>query len=134
MKMKILIVIANYYPDISKGLVVSAKNTLPKKTKVNLIKVPGIFEIPVVIAKNIKKYEGFIALGCVIKGETPHYDFISKTTMDAIMDLSVKNKKPIGNGIITCLNLNQALARKNKGKEAAKAVISVLDNFNDWKF
>ena len=51
--------------------------------------------------------------------------------MDAIMDLSVKNKKPIGNGIITCLNLNQALARKNKGKEAAKAVISVLDNFND---
>jgi len=134
MKMKILIVIANYYPDISKGLVVSAKNTLPKKTKVNLIKVPGIFEIPVVIAKNIKKYDGFIALGCVIKGETPHYDFISKTTMDAIMDLSVKNKKPIGNGIITCLNLNQALARKNKGKEAAKAVISVLDNFNDWKF
>ncbi len=134
MKMKILIVIANYYPDISKGLVVSAKNTLPKKTKVNLIKVPGIFEIPVVIAKNIKKYEGFIALGCVIKGETPHYDFISKTTMDAIMDLSVKNKKPIGNGIITCLNLNQAIARKNKGKEAAKAVISVLDNFNDWKF
>tara|TARA_B100000579_G_scaffold344848_1_gene297380 strand:- start:1801 stop:2196 length:396 start_codon:yes stop_codon:yes gene_type:complete len=131
MKMKILIVIANYYPDISKGLVVSAKNTLPKKTKVNLIKVPGIFEIPVVIAKNIKKYEGFIALGCVIKGETPHYDFISKTTMDAIMDLSVKNKKPIGNGIITCLNLNQAIARKNKGKEAAKAVISVLDNFND---
>ncbi len=129
--MKILIVIANYYPDISKGLVVSAKNTLPKKTKVNLIKVPGIFEIPVVIAKNIKKYDGFIALGCVIKGETPHYDFISKTTMDAIMDLSVKNKKPIGNGIITCLNLNQALARKNKGKEAAKAVISVLDNFND---
>ena len=129
--MKILIVIANYYPDISKGLVVSAKNTLPKKTKVNLIKVPGIFEIPVVIAKNIKKYEGFIALGCVIKGETPHYDFISKTTMDAIMDLSVKNKKPIGNGIITCLNLNQAIARKNKGKEAAKAVISVLDNFND---
>ena len=132
--MKILIVIANYYPDISNGLVVSAKNTLPKKTKVNLIKVPGIFEIPVVIAKNIKKYDGFIALGCVIKGETPHYDFISKTTMDAIMDLSVKNKKPIGNGIITCLNLNQALARKNKGKEAAKAVISVLDNFNDWKF
>jgi len=131
MKMKILIVIANYYPDISKGLVISAKNTLPKKTKVNLIKVPGIFEIPVVIAKNIKKYDGFIALGCVIKGETPHYDFISKTTMDAIMDLSVKNKKPIGNGIITCLNLNQALARKNKGKEAAKAVISVLDNFND---
>ena len=129
--MKILIVIANYYPDISKGLVVSAKNTLPKKTKVNLIKVPGIFEIPVVIAKNIKKYDGFIALGCVIKGETPHYDFISKTTMDAIMDLSVKNKKPIGNGIITCLNLNQAIARKNKGKEAAKAVISVLDNFND---
>ena len=90
--------------------------------------MPGVFEIPVVISKNIKKYDGFIALGCVIKGETPHFDFNSKASIEAIIKLSVENKKPIGNGIITCLNMKQAIARKNnKGKEAANAVNSVLD-------
>ena len=85
-----------------------------------------------IIAKNIKKYDGFIALGCVIKGETPHFDFISKTTFEGLMKLSIENKKPIGNGIITSLNLQQAIQRsgagkkKGKGKEATKAVISVL--------
>ena len=93
----------------------------------HLIKVPGVFEIPVTISKNVKKYEAFIALGCVIKGETPHFDFISKSTTDALMKLSIENKKPIGNGIITCLNKSQAEVRSNKkGIEAAKAVISVL--------
>ena len=92
-----------------------------------IIKVPGVFEIPVTISKNIKKYDGFIALGCVIKGETPHFDFISSASTQAIMKLSVDNKKPIGNGILTCFNMKQAKARGKKGKEAAKAVISVLD-------
>ena len=67
-----------------------------------------------------------MALGCVIKGETPHFDFISQASTNAIMDLSIKNKKPIGNGIITCLNMRQAKARKKKGAEAANAVISIL--------
>ena len=128
MKKKILIVIANYYEQISRELLKNAKKVLTKSIKLNLIVVPGVFEIPVTIAKNIKKYDGFIALGCVIKGKTPHFDFISKTTIDAIMKLSIENKKPIGNGIITCLNLNQALARRKKGTEAASAVLSVLDN------
>ena len=65
-------------------------------------------------------------MGCVIKGETPHFDFISQATTNAIMDLSIINKKPVGNGIITCLNMRQAKARKKKGAEAAKAVISIL--------
>ena len=78
------------------------------------------------ISKNIKKYDGFLALGCVIKGQTPHFDFISQSSTDAIMRMSIENKKPIGNGIITCLNMKQALARKKKGREAAEAVISVL--------
>ena len=120
---------ANYYEQISTGLLNSAKKVLSESIKLNLIEVPGVFEIPVTIAKNIKKYDGFIALGCVIKGETPHFDFISKTAIDGIMKLSIENKKPIGNGIITCLNLNQALARRKKGQEAAVAVLSVLDNF-----
>ena len=98
-----------------------------KKSKFNLIRVPGVFEIPVVISKNIKKYDGFIALGCVIKGETPHFDFISQATTNAIMQLSIDYKKPIGNGIITTLNKDQAYNRSiKKGKEAATAVFSVL--------
>ena len=86
----------------------------------------GVFEIPVTISKNIKKYDAFIALGCVIKGQTPHFDFISSAATNAIMDLSINFKKPIGNGILTCLSMKQAKARKRKGAEAANAVISVL--------
>jgi len=126
MKKKLLIVVANYYKDISKGLLNSAKDTLPKYNLIKVINVPGVFEIPVTISKNIKEYDAFLALGCVIKGETPHFDFISHASTDALMKLSIDNKKPIGNGIITCLNMKQALARKKKGREAANAVISVL--------
>lgn len=126
MNNKYLIIIADYYKDISKGLLKSAKDILPKSTSIKIIKVPGVFEIPVTISKNIKKYDAFIALGCVIKGQTPHFDFISQATTDAIMKLSIENKKPIGNGIITCLNMKQAIARKKKGREAAHAAISVL--------
>ena len=125
MKKKILIVMADYYKHISAELLTSAKKQLPEPVK--LITVPGVFEIPVIISKNIKKYDGFIALGCVIKGETPHFDFISKAAIEGIMKLSIEHKKPIGNGIITCLNKNQALARRKKGREAAKAMISLLD-------
>ena len=126
MKKKILIVIADYYKNISLNLVKSAKDELQNYYNIKTITVPGVFEIPVTISKNIKKYNGFIALGCVIKGQTPHFDFISRATTDSIMRLSTDNKKPIGNGIITCLNMKQAIKRKHKGKEAAKALISVL--------
>ena len=131
MKPKILIVSARYYKDFSKSLELYAVTTLDvKKIKYKIISVPGVFEIPVVIAKNIKKYDGFIALGCVIKGQTPHFDFISQATTDAIMKLSIDYKKPIGNGIITSLNKLQAANRsKKKGGEATNAVIKVLDNF-----
>jgi len=140
MKKKVLIVSANYYLNITASLMADAKVKLDEyKIKYSVIDVPGVFEIPVTIAKNIKKYDGFIALGCVIKGETPHFDFISKTTFEGLMNLSINNKKPIGNGIITSLNQEQAIQRsgtgefvleknkdKGKGKEAARAVISVL--------
>tara|TARA_X000000368_G_C22627920_1_gene535270 strand:+ start:84 stop:473 length:390 start_codon:yes stop_codon:yes gene_type:complete len=123
---KVLIVSARYYEELSNSLELYATSSLAK-IKYKIIKVPGIFEIPVVISKNIKKYDGFIALGVVIKGETPHFDFISQATTNAIMHLSIVYKKPIGNGIITCLNGNQALIRsKKKGGEAARAVVSVL--------
>ena len=126
MKNKVLIIQANYYKDISTALLKSAKNELRNFAKINIISVPGVFEIPVVISKNLKKYDGFVALGCVIKGQTPHFDFISKSTTDAIMNISVESKKPVGNGIITCLNKNQAIARGKKGREAANAVKTIL--------
>ena len=131
--MKICIVTANYYPKISKNLILGASNTLKKNGIKNFknISLPGIFEIPVIISKLINKYNGFIALGCVIKGKTPHFDLISAATINAIMHLSIIYKKPIGNGIITCFTKKQALKRsgpqkKNKGGEAARAMLSVL--------
>ena len=140
MKKKVLIVTASYYQEITTSLRTDAEFLLDNSNiKFDVIDVPGVFEIPVTIAKNVRKYDGFIALGCVIKGETPHFDFISKTTFEGLMKLSIDNKKPIGNGIITSLNLQQAIQRsgkdedvleknkdKGKGKEATKAVISVL--------
>ena len=126
MKKKYLIVIANYYENIAIGLLNSAIKEISKSNKITIIKVPGVFEIPITISKNIKKYDAFLALGCVIKGKTPHFDFISQAATNGIMDLSINNKKPIGNGIITCLNMSQAKARKKKGAEAARAVNSIL--------
>ena len=126
MKKKFLIVNANYYKDISFGLLKSCKDSIPKNSKIKIVNVPGVFEIPITISKNLNKFDAFIALGCVIKGETPHFDFISQASTNAIMKLSIDSKKPIGNGIITCLNKKQAKARKKKGAEASKAVLSVL--------
>ena len=126
MKKKILIVVANYYENIANSLLNSAKNKIKNKCSIKVINVPGAFEIPVTISKNLNKFNGFIALGCVIKGQTPHFDFISKATTDALMTLSITSKKPVGNGVITCLNKKQAIARGRKGSEAAEAVLSVL--------
>jgi 6,7-dimethyl-8-ribityllumazine synthase len=131
--MKICIIAANYYPQITSNMLKGCLKVL----KINNIKnykeilSPGVFEIPVLISRNIKSHDAIIALGCVIKGDTPHFDFISKATFSGIINLSINHKKPIGNGIITCLNKSQALVRsdptkKNKGGEAAKAVLSVL--------
>ena len=102
----------------------------------NILDIPGAFEIPIAIRKNIKKFDGFIALGCVIKGQTPHFDLICSSLFNSILNLSIKYNKPIGNGVITALNLKQAKERSkksnsnkpNKGSEAANAVISIFKN------
>ena len=134
---KILIINSNYYFDISKNLILSAKKKLIKeKFKIDILEVPGIFEIPIAIRKNIKKYDAFVVLGCVIKGQTPHFDLICISTFNSILNLSINFNKPIGNGIITAFNLKQAIQRSsiikkkkpNKGSEAAEAVISILKN------
>jgi len=134
---KILIINSNYYQNVSKNLVYKAKKKLDSvKFKTNIIEVPGIYEIPIAIRKNINKFDGFVALGCVVKGQTPHFDLICLSTFNSLLTLSIKYNKPIGNGIITALNLTQAYQRSkisnskkpNKGSEAANAVISILKN------
>ena len=135
---KLCVVLADYYKDVS-NMLLEGTNSEKFKDKNNVVikkvfHVPGVFEIPVTISKNINKYDGFVALGCVIKGETPHFDLISKAVVKAIMDLSIESKKPIGNGIITCLNKKQALERadpkgKNIGGHAVSAVLQTLANF-----
>ena len=134
---KIIIINSNYYKIISKNLVDNAKKKLiSSKYTISIIDVPGVYEIPFAIRNNIKKFDAFIALGCVIKGQTPHFDLICNSTFNAILKLTINFSKPIGNGIITALNMSQAINRSkkstfkkpNKGSEAAKAVIYSLKN------
>ena len=134
---KILILNSNYYKEISKNLLLSAKRKLTQNNfLVHKLDIPGVYEIPVAIKKNIKKYDGFVALGCIIKGETPHFDLICTSVFNSILSISTNYGKPIGNGIITALNSNQAKNRSatnnknkpNKGSEAANAVIVILKN------
>ena len=134
---KILIVNANYYKSVTDNLLKYTKKVLKdNKFNLSLQSVPGVFEIPIAIRKNIKKFDAFLALGCVIKGQTPHFNLICNSTFDAILELSITYNKPIGNGIITALNLKQAKQRcgknksrkPNKGLEAANAVVSILMN------
>jgi 6,7-dimethyl-8-ribityllumazine synthase len=138
--MKICIISADYYKNISKNLLIGVcaeldrhnKTNKKNKLKYEKIIVPGVFEIPFIISSNIRKFNAFIALGCVIKGETPHFDFMSTAVIKSILDITIQHKKPITNGIITCLNKEQAQVRadidkKNKGGEAAKALIKLLE-------
>ena len=133
MKLKILIVSARYYKGFSKSLELYAVSTLDvKKIKYKIIPVPGVFEIPVVIAKNIKKYDGFIALGCVIKGETPHFDFISHACLDGLQNIAIETGIPMICGVLTTNNIEQAKERSdsnrmNKGKEFALSAMNMVD-------
>jgi len=133
MKSKICIITSNFYPDITNLLLKGATIKL-KRNKISnivIIKVPGTYEIPFVLSSLIKKYDAFILLGCVIKGETPHFDYLCKTVFQSIINISVQFKKPVTNGILTCYNKKQALIRANpnkinKGGKAADAALSLL--------
>ena len=142
---KILIVLADYYEDISSLLLKSAKNNL-NNFSLKVIKVPGVFEIPITISKNIKKYDAFLALGCVIKGETPHFDLICSEISRAFMSLALETEKPIIHGVLTVNSYEQAMARcglmleeevsedttqgkkvvHNKGQESAETALTML--------
>ena len=128
-----LIVYSDYYKDISKSLLEGSINILKKNNiKYELHRIDGSFEIPQLmnIKLKSKKYCAALALGCIIKGQTPHFDFISSSISDSIMDLSIKYSLPIANGVLNCLYKKQAKLRssskKNKGIEATKPGLIVL--------
>ena len=132
--MKVCIIVSNFYPKISKLLIAGAVSKL-KKNKISnfqIITVPGTFEIPVMVSNLIDKYDAFVVLGCIIKGQTSHFQYLCSSVINALMNLSIKSKKPIGNGILTCNNKKQAIKRadpnkNDKGGDAADAIISVFN-------
>ena len=128
MKKKINIcIVCSKYNDTSRLLKSATQELTRRKISYKILEVPGAFEIPVVIARNIHKFDGFIALGSIIKGQTPNFDFISSAITNGLIQLSILYKKPVGNAVLTCFNSKQANARNNKGYEAAVAVIEVIN-------
>lgn len=131
---KILIVQADFYKKISALLLEGAVKKITDAGKeYEIITVPGAFEIPAVIsfAKNSKKYDGFVALGCVIRGETTHYDYVCLESARGLNELAIKENLAIGYGIITVENESQAIERadmkkKDKGGFAANTCLEMI--------
>ena len=141
-KGKVLIILSKYYEEISENLLNSAVNFLEEKSILfDIVEVPGALEIPQVLnlQTNISKnnsliYEGYIALGCVIKGETYHFEIVSNETNRCLMNVALKYSCPLGNGIITAFDYDQALKRsREKGSEAASACYELIKikNYNN---
>src|SRR5204863_8670483 len=124
---RILIVESRYYADIADALISGADREIKKNGAVSeRVVVPGAFEIPGAIALAAGRYDGFVALGCVIRGETTHYDYVCGETARALMDLTVRDKLAVGYGILTVDSQDQAWARAglnrgDKGGDAAHA-------------
>ncbi|MFW0778104.1 MAG: 6,7-dimethyl-8-ribityllumazine synthase [Rickettsiales bacterium] len=133
--MNILIVSSPYYPEISDQLMRGTTATLAEAgASYEAIEVPGAFEIPgaIRLALGSKKFDGYIALGCVIRGETTHYDYVCGESARGLMDLSLEHNAAIGYGILTVENKEQAHARAdvdkgNKGKDAAAACLRMIE-------
>ena len=138
-KLNFLIICADFYKDIADVMINNAKSYLDQKEySYEVNRVSGSFEIPTLISmyddQKIQEYDGIVALGCIIRGETKHFDFISSSIIDGIMSLSMNKKIPIGNGILTCENMDQVKMRyEKKPVESIDAVISVLRNLPAYK-
>ncbi len=124
MKKKILIVRSNYYNHITSSLSGKIRIGLSKsKYHVNEKTVSGTYEIPLTISQNIKKYDAFIAIGCVIKGKTDHYDYICRSVFNSLSYLMIEHKKPIANSILT--TNNQSQAKKRVLKKSKESILSI---------
>ena len=134
-KYKFLIVASTFYPNITEGLLNGAVTELKRlKFKYDLFRVNGSLEIPVQISILLKrkKYDAVIAVGCIIKGQTDHYEFIANAITNSLLSISVENRIPISNTVLTCSSVKQATERSskklNRAREAVLAAISVLKN------
>ena len=139
LKKNILLVCSPYYKEITDNLILGATEVLASKSiNYKILYVPGALEITPAIKLAYEKskenpyFDGFIALGCVIRGETYHFEIVSNVSARSLCDLSIKYSLPIGNGILTVENKNQALTRSdpkklNKGAGAAFACLSLID-------
>lgn len=137
----ILVIEARYYEKITDDMVLGAEPVFAEAGyEIERIPVTGVFEVPaaceMAIRAGIKdphlKYAGIMALGCVIRGETDHYDHICREASRALMDITMNHLFPLGFAILTCENMRQAEVRadpaqKNKGAEAAKAVLRMIE-------
>jgi 6,7-dimethyl-8-ribityllumazine synthase len=136
---RILIVEARFYDDIADALLAGATKALKQaQAEIDCIGVPGALEIPTAIAialdaaaRRRKPYDGAVALGCVIRGDTIHFEIVSELSARGLMELSVARKIPIGNGIITVDTEAQAWARakvdeQDKGGDAARAALALV--------
>lgn len=127
--MKILIIEARFYPEISDLLLEGAKRAIADTgANVDVISISGALEIPAVIAAAKNKYDGFVALGCVLRGETYHFEVVANESARAIMDLTLQGLS-IGNGILTCETEEQAIERAgkyDKGRFAAEACLNLI--------
>lgn len=134
----ILIVEAPYYADIAEKLAAGAIAELKaNNVTYSRFTVPGALEIPTVISIAQDRYDGFVALGCVIRGQTSHYDIVAGESARALMDLSIQNSLAIGNGILTTDTAEQAHVRadpnqKNKGRDAVQACLAILKAKNKF--
>ena len=131
----LLIVDAPYYTDLSAELLKGVEAELASAGATSdYVAVPGVLEIPAAVAMAVqgsKHYDGYIVIGCVIRGETTHYDIVSNESARALMALSVEHRLALGNGIQTVENSDQAWARakvndKNKGGGAARAALDMI--------
>jgi 6,7-dimethyl-8-ribityllumazine synthase len=131
---RVLVATSRYYRHISEELEAGAMEVLEAAgAKVVVMEVPGAFEIPglIAMAADSGRFDGSVALGCVIRGETSHYDYVCGESARGLMDLIVQRRQAIGYGILTVENEQQALVRadrrqKNKGGEAAKACLAMI--------
>ncbi|HEX3952022.1 MAG TPA: 6,7-dimethyl-8-ribityllumazine synthase [Stellaceae bacterium] len=132
----LLLVEAPYYAHIAAMLREGAERAVAKAgATCETVQVPGAFEVPAAIAiaaKAVGRFDGFVALGCVIRGETSHYDHVCNESARGMQDLAVRDGLAVGFGILTCENEAQALPRadpngRDKGGEAARACLALID-------
>src|SRR5579864_8388286 len=132
MSYRFAIVASEYNSVITDRLIEGAKRALKAQGEVALIRVPGSFEIPLAVkqAAVSEKYDGIVALGCVLRGETPHFDYISRSVSEGLQSVALETGIPIGFGVLTVLTVEQAMDRSgesgNKGFEAATAALEMI--------